>query len=73
MVKLNQFVMQELIEKGNIEIESEQSDMPIVIVLDNESYHKKQEVMARFSEEYPNLELCFLPSYSPAYNLIELV
>jgi len=73
MVKLNQFVKQEWIEKGNIEIEFEQSEMRIVIVLDNASYHKKQEVMARLSEECPNLELWFLPPYSPDYNLIELV
>ena len=44
-----------------------------MIILDNASYHKKQEVIARLSEECPNLELWFLPPYSPDYNLIELV
>jgi transposase len=73
MLKLNQFVKQEWIGKGNLEIEFEQSEIRVVIVLDNASYHKKQEVIARLSEECPNLELWFLPPYSPDYNLIELV
>ena len=63
MLELNQFIKQEWIEKGNIEIEFEQSEMRIVIVLDNASYHKKQEVITRLSEECPNLELWFLPPY----------
>ena len=73
MLKLNQFVKQEWIDQGNLEIEFERSEVRIVIVLDNASYHKKQEVIARLSEECPNLELWFLPPYSPDYNLIELV
>ena len=47
MLKLNQFVKQEWIDKGNLEIEFERSEIRIVIVLDNASYHKKQEVIAR--------------------------
>ncbi|NJR40864.1 MAG: hypothetical protein HC781_21025 [Leptolyngbyaceae cyanobacterium CSU_1_4] len=47
MLKLNQFVKQEWIEKGNLEIEFERSEIRIVILLDNASYHKKQEVIAR--------------------------
>ena len=73
MLKLVQFVKQEWVEKGNIESEFEQNGPRILIVLDNASYHKKQEVMTKLSTACPNLELCFLPPYSPDYNLIELV
>jgi transposase len=73
MLKLNQFIKEEWVEKGNIESEFDQSEMRIVIVLDNASDHKKQEVIAKLSQECPNLELWFLPPYSPDYNLIEWV
>jgi hypothetical protein len=46
MLKLNQFIKEEWVEKGNIESEFDQSEMRIVIVLDNASDHKKQEVIA---------------------------
>jgi transposase len=73
MVNLNEYVRQEWIGKGNIADKFEQSGLRILIVLDNASYHKKQEVLAKISAECPNLELWFLPPYSPDYNLIELV
>jgi transposase len=73
IVNLNKYVIQEWIEKGNLEGDFEQNGPKIIIVLDNASYHKKQEVIAQISFECPNLELWFLPPYSPDYNLIELV
>jgi transposase len=73
MLKLHQFVKEEWVEKGNIESKFEENGVRILIVLDNASYHRKQEVIAKLSEECPNLELWFLPPYSPDYNLIELV
>ncbi|MBW4518051.1 MAG: IS630 family transposase [Timaviella obliquedivisa GSE-PSE-MK23-08B] len=73
MVNLNQYVMQEWVEKGNLECEFQQNGARILIVLDNASYHQKQEVILQISSECPNLELWFLPPYSPDYNLIELV
>jgi transposase len=45
----------------------------IVIILDNASFHKKQEYLDQIEVEMPNLYLEFLPEYSPDYNLIELV
>jgi len=45
----------------------------IVIVLDNASYHKKKEIIKEIEKNMPNIQLEFLPEYSPDYNLIELV
>ena len=73
LIKLNQFVLKEWVDKGNLECEFEQKGPRVLIVLDNASYHKKQEVIDKLKTECPNLELCFLPPYSPDYNLIELV
>ena len=73
IVKLNEFVQKEWVEKGNLDCEFDQNGSRILVVLDNASYHKKQEVIEKLSTECPNLELWFLPPYSPDYNLIELV
>lgn len=73
LIKLNQFVKEEWVEKGNSESEFEEQAPRVLIVLDNASYHKKQLVLDKIMMECPNLELLFLPPYSPDYNLIELV
>ena len=70
---MNQFVKDEWVEKGNSESEFEEQAPRVLIVLDNASYHKKQLVLDKMMMECPNLELLFLPPYSPDYNLIELV
>ena len=44
-----------------------------MIVLDNASFHKKEEYLKIIETEMPNFYLEFLPGYSPDYNLIELV
>jgi transposase len=44
-----------------------------VIILDNASFHKKEEYLKIIETEMPNLHWEFLPEYSPDYNLIELV
>ena len=73
LVKLNQFVEQEWVDQGNPAAAFHQAGPKILIVLDNASYHKKQAVVAQIEGTLPNLQLCFLPAYSPDYNLIELV
>lgn len=73
LVKLNEFVREEWVEKGNIASDFVEKGPKILIVLDNASYHKKQTVIDQLAAECPNLELRFLPPYSPDYNLIELV
>ena len=45
----------------------------ILIILDNASIHKKEEILEKIAKEMPNIVLEFLPPYSPDYNLIELV
>ena len=44
-------------------------DVPITLFLDNASYQRCKLVMAKAAEL--NIELCFLPPYSPNLNLIE--
>lgn len=70
---LNDFLIQEWIEQGN-KIETFNKDSAkIIIILDNASFHKRKDVLARIETEMPNIILEFLPPYSPDYNLIELV
>jgi transposase len=68
-----QQLKEEWIEAGNSEKEFEKKGAKIVIILDNASFHKKQEYLDKIEAEMPNLQLEFLPEYSPDYNLIELV
>ena len=73
LTSLNNFLRQEWIEQGN-QIESFQNNSAkIVIILDNASFHKRKDILARIESEMPNIILEFLPPYSPDYNLIELV
>ncbi len=37
------------------------------------SYHKRQDILKKIKQALPNIQLCFLPAYSPDFNLIELV
>jgi transposase len=46
---------------------------PELIILDNASYHKKKTILADIEKNLPNIQLYFLPEYSPDYNLVELV
>ncbi len=41
--------------------------------MDNACYHKKQTTLALIEKKLPNIQLYFLPAYSPDFNLIELV
>jgi transposase len=45
----------------------------ILMILDNASFHKKEETLQKIAAEMPNLIIEFLPPYSPEYNLVELV
>lgn len=68
-----QELKREWIEKGNQAEDFSKKGEKIVIILDNASFHKKEEILKKIEEEMPNIHLEFLPAYSPDYNLIELV
>jgi transposase len=70
---LEAVIKKEWIDAGNNGEDFERSGVKIVIILDNASFHKKRDVLARIEGEMPNIILEFLPPYSPDYNLIELV
>ena len=71
--KLNEFVKQEWIKQGNKSELYERIGPKALIILDNASFHKRQDIIEAIEQKLPNLQLCFLPAYSPDFNLIELV
>lgn len=71
--KLYNLVKTEWVEQGNIESSFEDSGVKILIILDNASYHKKREILQKIESDMPNIQLYFLPPYSPDFNLVELV
>lgn len=44
----------------------------VLVILDNASYHKRQDIIDKIEQALPKIQLCFLPAYSPDFNLIEL-
>ena len=64
---------QEWIEAGNLGEDFSKKGCKIVLILDNASFHKKEEILRKIAVEMPNLIIEFLPPYSPDYNLVELV
>ena len=71
--KLNTWVKEEWVGKGNRAEDFISQGPTILLILDNASFHKKTEISATIEQELPNIQLEFLPTYSPDYNLIELV
>lgn len=63
----------EWVEAGNNREDFAKKGPKIVIILDNASFHKKQDYIQKIETEMPNIHLEYLPEYSPDYNLIELV
>lgn len=70
---LNNFLLQEWMERGNPIKNFKNDSAKIVIILDNASFHKRKDILEKIEAEMPNIILEFLPPYSPDYNLIELV
>jgi transposase len=71
--KLNESLKKEWVNKGNNQEDFEKIGPKIIIILDNASFHKKKEILAKIEQNLPNLRLEYLPVYSPDYNLVELV
>src|SRR4028119_1802599 len=69
--EFHKLIKEEWVSKGN-RSENFQSDGPqIVLVLDNASFHKRQDIASKIAQELPNFVIIFLPAYSPDYNIIE--
>ena len=66
-------LINEWISAGNQASKFADKGAKIVIILDNASFHKKEEYLKKIDTEMPNLHLEFLPEDSHDYNLIELV
>jgi transposase len=73
LVKLNDFVKQEWTRQGNSSELYERIGPRVLVILDNASYHKRQDIIDKIEQTLPNIHLCYLPAYSPDFNLIELV
>ena len=70
---LYQEVKNEWIGEGNVSEDFETKGTKILVILDNASFHKKEDILKKITQEMPNLILEFLPPYSPDYNIAELV
>ncbi len=70
---LYQEVKNEWISAGNASEDLATKGTKILVILDNASFHKKEDILKKIAQEMPNLILEFLPPYSPDYNLAELV
>jgi hypothetical protein len=68
--QLNEFVKSEWIQQGNEEPDFKERGPKILIIIDNASYHKKKEILGKIENTLPNIQLYFLPPYSPDYNPI---
>lgn len=71
--KLNEWVKTEWVMQGNLEANFSESGSKVLLVLDNASWHKKKAVLAEIEKNFPNIQIYFLPEYSPDFNLVELV
>ncbi|HIK08107.1 MAG TPA: IS630 family transposase [Trichormus sp. M33_DOE_039] len=71
--QLNELIKQEWISQGNVGKDFSKHGPKIILILDNASFHKRKDILAKISQEFPNFVLEFLPAYSPDYNIIELV
>ena len=73
LIKLNNFVKEEWVKKGNRAEDFKAKGPKILLILDNASFHKRSDITEEIKKDLPNIKLEFLPAYSPDYNLIELV
>ena len=66
--QLKEWVKQEWVEQGNCREEFGNKGPKILIILDNASYHKKQVTLGKIEKNLTNIQLYFLPAYSPDFN-----
>ena len=58
---LNNFLLQEWIDRGNPIGKFKNDSAKIVIILDNASFHKRKDILEKIEAEMPNIILEFLP------------
>ncbi len=71
--QLNELIKLEWVNKGNCSSDFQTHEPKIILILDNASFHKRQDILSQVSQELTNFRLDFLPTYSPDFNIIELV
>lgn len=71
--QFNELIKQEWVNKGNCAEDFQAYGPRIILILDNASFHKRQDILSQLSKQLTNFRLDFLPAYSPDYNIIELV
>jgi transposase len=71
--QLNEFMKNQWVVQGNLVCDFQEKEPKILMILDNASYHKRQHILREIERSLPNIQLYFLPAYSPDFNLIELV
>ncbi len=71
--QFNELIKQEWVNKGNHSLDFQLHGPKIILILDNASFHKRQDILSQVSKDLTNFRLDFLPAYSPDYNIIELV
>jgi hypothetical protein len=62
LVKLNEFVKQEWVGQGNSSELYERICPRVIVILDNASYHKRQDIIDKIEQTLPNIHLCYLPA-----------
>jgi hypothetical protein len=62
--QLNEFVLQEWVAQGNFAEYFHLLGPSIIIILDNASYHKRQDIRTEIEANLPNIILKFLPALS---------
>lgn len=71
--RFQEVIKKEWVEKGNCKSDFQQKGPKVIVILDNVSYHKRLDIRDKIAKELPNIILEFLPTYSPDFNIIELV
>ena len=64
---LNKFICTEWVRQGNKDELYERIGQRVLVILDNASYHKRQDIAEQIEQALPNIQLCFLPPYSPDF------
>ena len=55
--ELNELIKQEWVNQGNRSENFAKYGPKIILILDNASFHKRKDVLAKISEEFPNFVL----------------